>query len=51
MHTHHLQPDVGHYGVFNGRRFRAEIMPEIRKFLRMHQGSKGVLKRAFGRSA
>ncbi|MEE8634309.1 MAG: polyhydroxyalkanoate depolymerase [Methyloceanibacter sp.] len=51
MHTHHLQPDVGHYGVFNGRRFRAEIMPEIHKFLRMHQGSKGVLKRAFGRSA
>ena len=51
MRAHRLQPDVGHYGVFNGRRFRTEIMPEIRKFLRTHQGSKGVLKRAFGRTS
>lgn len=31
---HHLQPGVGHYGVFNGRRFREEIVPEIRAFVR-----------------
>ncbi len=30
---HHLQPKVGHYGVFNGSRFRAEIAPMIVKFI------------------
>lgn len=29
MRMHHLQPAVGHYGVFNGSRFRAEIVPRI----------------------
>ena len=29
---HYLQPGVGHYGVFNGRRFRSEIAPRIAKF-------------------
>jgi poly(3-hydroxybutyrate) depolymerase len=29
---HHLQKDVGHYGVFNGSRFRNEIVPKMRKF-------------------
>jgi poly(3-hydroxybutyrate) depolymerase len=33
---HLLQPGVGHYGVFNGRRFREEIMPRIAKFIRSH---------------
>jgi len=31
---HHLQERVGHYGVFNGRRWREEIMPRIRDFIR-----------------
>jgi len=31
---HHLQADVGHYGVFNGSRFRAEIAPRIASFIR-----------------
>ena len=31
---HHLQKDVGHYGVFNGRRFRSEIVPRIVEFIR-----------------
>jgi poly(3-hydroxybutyrate) depolymerase len=31
---HYLQPGVGHYGVFNGSRYRAEIAPRIRDFLR-----------------
>ena len=26
--------DVGHYGVFNGRRFREEIYPRVRDFIR-----------------
>jgi len=28
----HLQPNVGHYGVFNGSRYRAEIAPRIAAF-------------------
>jgi poly(3-hydroxybutyrate) depolymerase len=31
--AHWLQPDVGHYGVFNGSRFRAEIAPRISDFM------------------
>ncbi|MFN7710286.1 MAG: polyhydroxyalkanoate depolymerase [Holosporales bacterium] len=33
---HHLQKGVGHYGVFNGRRFRDEIYPVIRNFIATH---------------
>jgi poly(3-hydroxybutyrate) depolymerase len=32
--AHHLQPHVGHYGVFNGRRWRTEIYPKVRDFIR-----------------
>jgi poly(3-hydroxybutyrate) depolymerase len=32
MKAHHLQPKVGHYGVFNGSRFRNEVVPRIREF-------------------
>jgi poly(3-hydroxybutyrate) depolymerase len=31
--AHYLQPSVGHYGVFNGSRFRAEIQPRIADFM------------------
>ncbi|CAN5560422.1 polyhydroxyalkanoate depolymerase [soil metagenome] len=31
---HYLQTGVGHYGVFNGRRFRSEIVPRIVEFIR-----------------
>ncbi len=30
---HHLQSGVGHYGVFNGSRFRKEIVPRIVEFV------------------
>lgn len=33
MRAHYLQPAVGHYGVFNGSRFRAEIVPRIVDFI------------------
>jgi poly(3-hydroxybutyrate) depolymerase len=33
MKVHHLQRDVGHYGVFNGSRFRSEIAPRITDFI------------------
>ncbi len=29
----YVQPKVGHYGVFNGRRFQDEIYPRIRQFI------------------
>jgi poly(3-hydroxybutyrate) depolymerase len=29
----YVQPKVGHYGVFNGSRFRAHIQPRIRDFI------------------
>ena len=32
--AHHLQLGVGHYGVFNGSRFRAETAPRIADFIR-----------------
>ena len=48
---HHLQAGVGHYGVFNGSRFRAEIEPKIRNFIAKHQRRRGVLTWAFGRPA
>ncbi len=33
MKAHYMQPAVGHYGVFNGSRFRAEIVPRIVDFM------------------
>ena len=36
LKTHWLQPAVGHYGVFNGSRFRAEIAPRISDFVLSH---------------
>jgi len=33
---HHLQPKVGHYGVFNGKRWRTEIYPRVRDFIHAH---------------
>ncbi len=32
--AHHIQPQVGHYGVFNGKRWRGEIYPKVRDFIR-----------------
>jgi poly(3-hydroxybutyrate) depolymerase len=36
MRRHHLQPRAGHYGIFNGSRFKAEIVPQIAAFTRRH---------------
>lgn len=33
----YIQPGVGHYGVFSGRRFRTEIYPRMRDFMRAFQ--------------
>ena len=37
--VYHLQMSVGHYGVFNGSRFRKEIAPRIREFILEHQAA------------
>jgi poly(3-hydroxybutyrate) depolymerase len=34
---HYVQPGVGHYGVFNGTRWRTEIQPRVREFIRTVQ--------------
>jgi poly(3-hydroxybutyrate) depolymerase len=42
--AHWMQPGVGHYGVFNGSRFRAEIAPRIGDFILSNngEGARGV---------
>lgn len=34
---HYVQPGVGHYGVFNGTRWRTEIQPRLREMIRTVQ--------------
>ena len=34
--VHYEQADVGHYGIFNGRRFRESIAPKIKAFIKDH---------------
>jgi len=47
---HYVQPGVGHYGVFNGTRWRTEIQPRIREFIRTIQFKRrtGNTEMAFG---
>lgn len=33
MKSHHLQPGVGHYGVFNGKKWEAQIYPVVRNHI------------------
>ncbi|WP_371932795.1 polyhydroxyalkanoate depolymerase [Roseibium sp. MMSF_3544] len=37
MKAHYEQPDVGHYGVFNGSRWRSEIAPRVMDFIRSNR--------------
>jgi poly(3-hydroxybutyrate) depolymerase len=43
---HYVQPGVGHYGVFNGTRWRTEIQPRIREFIRTIQFKRMVGSKA-----
>jgi poly(3-hydroxybutyrate) depolymerase len=36
MKEHHMQAGVGHYGVFNGRRWDSQIYPRVREFIHAH---------------
>jgi poly(3-hydroxybutyrate) depolymerase len=49
--AHWLQPDVGHYGVFNGSRFRAEIAPRIADFVLSHNGTPRAARARAGNGA
>ena len=43
----YVHPKVGHYGVFNGRRFEEEIYPRIRRFIREHNAvNHGLIRQA-----
>ncbi|MEM9726761.1 MAG: polyhydroxyalkanoate depolymerase [Pseudomonadota bacterium] len=33
LKEHYTHPDVGHYGVFNGSRWRSDIQPRVARFL------------------
>jgi poly(3-hydroxybutyrate) depolymerase len=50
--AHYLQREVGHYGVFNGSRYRAEIAPRIRDFIRGYDlnGARGARKNGNGKN-
>jgi poly(3-hydroxybutyrate) depolymerase len=37
MKKHHLQKGVGHYGIFNGRKFREFVAPIIVDFVNKHE--------------
>jgi poly(3-hydroxybutyrate) depolymerase len=36
LRAHYEQPGVGHYGIFNGRRWREDIAPRVKAFIRQH---------------
>ena len=33
---YHLEPNVGHYGIFNGRKYRQHVVPLILNFMKEH---------------
>jgi poly(3-hydroxybutyrate) depolymerase len=43
MKKYFLAPGVGHYGLFNGSKFRNTIIPEINNFIKSQSSSKGKL--------
>jgi poly(3-hydroxybutyrate) depolymerase len=43
--AHYLQLGVGHYGVFNGSRFRAEAAPRIADFILSNNSPPQVMRR------
>lgn len=45
MHGHHLQPGVGHYGVFSGSKWRSTVAAKIEDFIRKFDYEIGTYKR------
>jgi poly(3-hydroxybutyrate) depolymerase len=48
---HHLQASVGHYGVFNGTRYRMEIAPRIKAFMSRNAAVERVRPQRLSRHA
>ena len=46
LKSDYVQPHVGHYGVFNGLRFREEIYPRVRAFIRQMDPVLGKVRAA-----
>lgn len=42
----YIQPGVGHYGVFNGSRWRSEIQPKVATFIEAHEADAPLMKMA-----
>jgi poly(3-hydroxybutyrate) depolymerase len=40
MKQHYMQKGVGHYGIFNGRKFRDHVVPVIVDFIKKHDKTK-----------
>jgi len=51
MKVHYEQPNVGHYGVFNGSRFRAEIAPRIIDFIQSNRAGSSRTAKSTTRTA
>ena len=49
--AHYMQEGVGHYGVFNGSRFRSEIAPRIADFIRSNRSPANAPTKAPRRTA
>ncbi len=51
--SHFECPKVGHYGIFNGSRFRREIAPRIAEFTRLYDGrtARGIMMPPIDRRA
>ena len=39
MRMHYVQEGVGHYGVFNGSRWRSLIAPKVKAFIAKHKAN------------
>ena len=42
MKHYHLQKGAGHYGIFNGSKWRGDIAPVVRQWIRTHDREYGV---------
>jgi poly(3-hydroxybutyrate) depolymerase len=49
--VHYMQPAVGHYGVFNGSRFRSDIVPRIVDFISSYGRAGRPVAKATSKSA
>jgi poly(3-hydroxybutyrate) depolymerase len=41
-HFHHLEPEVGHYGVFSGLRWRETIYGAVQQFIAAHDRERSL---------